>query len=100
MTRRNSLSKLRTGVLLAIGAIWGTCVQVWGAVSKWSWRGYPSEAALRSHLKNSEKHLYFTAEEIDQMTFEECIAYHEHSHERRKDRPRWAQARRVPGTKQ
>jgi hypothetical protein len=84
--------------MIALGAMWGTCVQVWGAVSKWSWTGYPSEAALRRHLKTSENHQYFTASEIDQMTFEECIAYHEHSHERRKDNPRWSQARPVPGT--
>jgi hypothetical protein len=33
------------------------------------------------------------------MTFEECIAYHEKDHVRRKDRPRWSRARKVPGTK-
>ncbi len=86
--------------MLAIGAVWGTCVQVWGAVSRWSWRGYPSESALRKHLKTSDRHRYFTSAEIDQMTFEECIAYHEHSHERRKDPPRWSRARPVAETKE
>lgn len=33
------------------------------------------------------------------MTFEECIAYHERDHVRRKDKPRWSQARQVPGTR-
>ncbi|MDF1756565.1 MAG: hypothetical protein P1U89_27520 [Verrucomicrobiales bacterium] len=100
MTRRNTFRKLRTGVLVALGMVWGGCVQVWGAVSRWSWRGYPNESALRSHLKTSDNHPYITDEEIDQMTFEQCIAYHEKDHERRKDRPRWSRPRHVPGTRE
>ncbi|MDF1811947.1 MAG: hypothetical protein P1V20_07025 [Verrucomicrobiales bacterium] len=98
MTRRNSFRKLRTGAMVALGFIWGTCVQIYGAVSRWSWRGYPNENALRHHLKTSDNHPYINPEEVDHMSFEQLIAYHEQDHERRKDKPRWYRARHVPGT--
>ncbi len=99
MTRRNSLIRFKGAALIAITSFFGTCVQIFGAVSRWSWKGYPNEADLRHHLKSSDNHPYITNEEVDQMTFEECIAYHETDHERRKDKPRWSEARQVPGTK-
>lgn len=99
MTRRNTLSRIRTGFLLMIASFCGTCIQVWGAMSRWSWRGYPDEQALRDHLSNSDNHPHITPEHVELMTFNQCIAFHEWDHHvRRKNRGRWQTPRQVPGT--
>lgn len=99
MTRRNTLSKLRTGALLMMASFFGTCLQVWGAMSRWSWPGYPDEKALRKHLGDGTNHPHITPEHVKLMTFRQCIAFHEWDHHiRRKNKGRWTTARHVPGT--
>lgn len=99
ITRRNTLSKLRTGLLLMIASVCGTCIQVWGAMSRWSWHGYPDEKALRDHLNYSDNHPHIKPDHVKLMTFKQCIAFHEWDHHiRRKNRGRWSTARQVPGT--
>jgi len=99
MTRRNSLAKLRTGLLLMVASFCGTCMQVWGAMSRWSWTGYPDEKALRDHLRNSPNHPHIKPEHVKLMTFSQCIAFHEWDHHiRRKNKGRWKTAQEVPGS--
>lgn len=68
-------------------------------MSRWSWRGYPREQALRDHLCTSDNHPHISPEHVELMTFRQLIAFHEWDHHvRRKNRGRWSTARQVPGT--
>ena len=96
MKRRSSIK-----LSLAVAASWllGVCVEIYGAASRWSWPGYPREAALRNHLANSPNHP-FSSKDLAGKSFEELIDMHETDHrDRRGDKGRWKTPRHVPGTK-
>lgn len=98
MNRRESFNKIRNGLVVALGTAIGFCAKLFGASSRWSWPGYPDEGELRKHLVSSPNHPEITASSVNSMTFDQCVAAHDRSHQRRGDKPRWGSARNVPGT--
>jgi hypothetical protein len=87
-----------TATTLLLTWVTGTCQNLYAAVSRWSWPGYPGKAALRSHIDNSPNHRV-SGKPDKSASFDELIRWHDRDHGvRRGDPPRWKAARWVPGT--
>lgn len=98
ITRRLSFRAALGALAAMVAATAATCSRVYGAVSRWSWPGYPLPSALRSHLANSENHP-FSERDVAGKSFTQLIAMHERDHGgRRGDKPRWTSPRQVPKT--
>lgn len=95
MKRRSIFTYLAAGFASMVA----TCREIYAKTSRWGWPGYPSKSSLRDHLKNSKNHPYISNEEVDNMTFEQMISYHDADHKRRGDSPKYSKPKHVPGTK-
>jgi len=98
MNRRGSFKTILGGLIAAATWIGAGCREVYSAVSRWGWPGYPKKGELRKHLKTSKNHPNITDAEVDAMSFEQMIKWHDADHKRRGDKGRFNPAAHVPGT--
>lgn len=91
MNRRKLLRTIKLGVVVVAAHLVGICAKVYGAWSKWSWPGYPSESSLRNHLKTSSNHRDVSSATVNgTRTLQSLASLHDASHKRRGDSPRWS----------
>lgn len=97
-SRRSFFKTIRTAIIVAAGSTLGLCQKVYGAVSKWSWPGYPSASALRNHLISSPNHPEVTSSQVSGKSLSQLASIHDASHQRRGDSPRWSGGKSTGGS--